>query len=86
MLLILLLTFLLTTALYGVLLWLVCCRVLRHLQGNAEAVKAVTDHVFIPLLGKQAAQALAPNLTEGRQPDLTAEGPPKAGKSKGTLL
>jgi hypothetical protein len=45
--------FLLTTALYGVVLWLACRRVSRHLQGNAEAVKAVADHVLIPLLGRR---------------------------------
>lgn len=49
------LTFLLTTALYGFLLWLAVRRVSRHLQGNAEGVKAVTDHVLIPLLGRQPA-------------------------------
>jgi len=47
------LTFLLTTALYGFLLWLACRRISRHLQGNPEGVKAVTDHVLIPLLGRQ---------------------------------
>jgi hypothetical protein len=47
------LTFLVTTALYGVLLWLAIRRVSRHLQGNAEAIKAVTDHVLIPLLGRR---------------------------------
>jgi hypothetical protein len=47
------LTFLLTTALYGGLLWLACRRVSRHLQGNPEAVKAVADHVLIPLLGRR---------------------------------
>ncbi|HTU92890.1 MAG TPA: hypothetical protein VMF69_22610 [Gemmataceae bacterium] len=46
-------TFLLTTAAYGALLWLACRRVLRHLKGNPEAVKAVTDHVLIPLLGRR---------------------------------
>jgi hypothetical protein len=49
-----LLTFLLTTALYGGLLWLACRRLSRHLQGNPDAVKAVTDHVLIPLLGRRA--------------------------------
>jgi hypothetical protein len=47
------LTFLVTTALYGVLLWLAIRRVSQHLQGNPEAVKAVTDHVLIPLLGRR---------------------------------
>ncbi len=51
--LLIILTFLLTTALYGALLWLAVRRILRHLQGNEEAVKAVTDHVLIPLLGRR---------------------------------
>lgn len=58
------LTFLVTTALYGVLLWLACRRVSRHLQGNADAVKAVADHVLIPLLS--------------RRPDDPGEPPPAA--------
>lgn len=51
--LLIILTFLLTTALYGLLLYLACRRISRHLQGNPEGVKAVTDHVLIPLLGRQ---------------------------------
>jgi hypothetical protein len=47
------LTFLLTTAVYGALLWLAVRRISRHLQGNAEGVKAVTNHVLIPLLGRR---------------------------------
>jgi hypothetical protein len=47
------LTFLLTTALYGVLLWLACRRISRHLHGNAEGVRAVTDHVLIPLFSRR---------------------------------
>jgi hypothetical protein len=62
------LTFLLTTAAYGILLWLACRRVSRHLQGNAEAVKAVTDHVLIPLLGRRAEG--------GREPPAGEPGPP----------
>jgi hypothetical protein len=45
--------FLLATGLYGSLLWLGCRRVSRHLQGNPEAVKAVADHVLVPLLGRK---------------------------------
>jgi len=47
------LTFLLTTAGYGALLWLACRRIMRHLKDNPEAVKAVTEHVLIPLLGRR---------------------------------
>jgi len=45
--------FLLTTALYGALLFLAFRRVAAHLQGNAEATKSVVDHVVIPLLGRK---------------------------------
>ena len=50
------LTFILTTALYSCLLFLACRRVARHLQGNQEAVKAVTEHVLVPVLGRQIEQ------------------------------
>jgi hypothetical protein len=63
-----LLTFLLTTAFFGILLWLACRRVSRHLQGNADAVKAVTDHVLIPLLGRRAE--------DDREPPAGEPGPP----------
>lgn len=47
------LTFVMTTAIYGTLLWLAVRRVSRHLQGNPDGIKAVTDHVLIPLLGRR---------------------------------
>jgi hypothetical protein len=47
------LTFLLTTAVYGILLYLACRRVFRHLQGNERAIEAVTIHVLLPLLGRR---------------------------------
>jgi hypothetical protein len=47
------LTFLLTTAFYGVLLYLACRRVSRHLQGNESAIHAVTTHLLLPLLGRR---------------------------------
>jgi hypothetical protein len=53
MLLCLFLGFLLATGLDGGVLWLAFRRVSRHLQGNPEAVKAVADHVLIPLLGRK---------------------------------
>lgn len=50
--LLILFTFLITTALYAVLLWLAVQRIVRHLKNNPEGVKAVTDHVLLPMLGK----------------------------------
>lgn len=50
------LTFILTTGLYGFLLWLAFSRVAQHLKGNPEAVKAVMEHVLLPMLGRQAEQ------------------------------
>jgi hypothetical protein len=46
------LTFVLTTAVYGLLIWLGCRRVLRRVQGDEAAVKAITEFVLIPLLGR----------------------------------
>ena len=46
-------TFMLTTGLHGLLAWLAFRRVVKHLQGNDAATKAVTDHMLIPLLGRQ---------------------------------
>jgi hypothetical protein len=45
--------FLLTTALYGAVLFLAFRRVAEHLKGNAEATKSVVDHIVIPLLGRK---------------------------------
>ena len=49
-------TFILTTGVYASLMWLACRRVVHHLRGNPEAVKAVTEHVFLPMLGRKAEQ------------------------------
>ncbi len=65
MILVIFVTFLLTTALYGTLAWLACRRVVGHLQGNPEAVKAVTDHVLLPMLGREAEQKPAGPKTKG---------------------
>jgi hypothetical protein len=46
-------TFLATTAIYGFLLWLAVGRVVFHLKDNPEAVKAFADHVLIPLFGRR---------------------------------
>lgn len=44
-----LLTFILTTAGYAVLLWFALRKVMSHLQNNPEAQAAVTKHVVGPL-------------------------------------
>ena len=49
-------TFILTTGVYACLMWLAGRRVAHHLRGNPEAVKAVTEHVLLPMLGRQAEQ------------------------------
>jgi hypothetical protein len=46
-------TFLVSTALYVALLLFAFRRVTTHLQGNADATKAVVEHVLIPLLGRK---------------------------------
>ena len=46
-------TFSLTTGIYASLMWLACRRVVHHLRGNPEAVKAVTEHVLLPMLGRK---------------------------------
>jgi len=48
-----LVTFVLTTVLYAALGAWGIRRLTRHLQSNPEAVKAVTEHVFMPLLGRK---------------------------------
>ena len=50
------LTIVVTSCLYGSLLFLACRRVARHLQDNQEAVKVVTEHVLLPMLGRHAEQ------------------------------
>jgi hypothetical protein len=52
-----LLTFVATTGIYSVLFILAFRRVARHLQGRPEAVEAVTEHVLVPLLGRQKDDA-----------------------------
>jgi hypothetical protein len=47
-----LVTFVLTTALYGGLAVWGLRRLIRHLQSNNDGVKAVTEHVLLPMLGR----------------------------------
>jgi hypothetical protein len=51
------LTFVVTTGTYAVLLFLAFRRVARQLQGRPEALRAVTEHVLVPLLGKKQGEA-----------------------------
>jgi hypothetical protein len=51
-----LITFILTTALYAALFWLATRNLARHLQDNPEAIHALSKHLFVPLLGKRAKE------------------------------
>jgi hypothetical protein len=53
---IILLTFAFTTILYAFLLWLAARRVVRHLQEAPEGVKALTEHLLVPLLGRKPTE------------------------------
>jgi hypothetical protein len=66
-------TFLVTTAIYMVLLAFVLRRVARHCQGNETATRAVTEHVLLPILGRSTEQK-------------AAEQKPAAQKTNGTLV
>jgi hypothetical protein len=68
-----LVTFLVTTAIYVVLLALALRRVARHCQGNETATRAVTEHVLLPILGREPGQK-------------AAEQKPSAQKTNGTLV
>jgi hypothetical protein len=52
-----LVTFLVTTALYAAAGAWGTTRVIRHLQTDRAAVQAVIDHVVTPLLGRKADPA-----------------------------
>ena len=47
-------TFLVTTALFGVLLWFACRRVVAHLQKHPAGRQAFTEHILAPLFGRGA--------------------------------
>jgi hypothetical protein len=44
----------LVAAVEGVLLWCVWRRLAEHLTENPEAVSALTNHLFVPLMGRKA--------------------------------
>lgn len=48
--------FIIETGYLGVLAWLAWNRLAAHLKENPKAVSALTNHVFIPLLGKKNQQ------------------------------
>ncbi len=58
-------TFILTTCLYGCLLFLACRRVATHLQGNQDAINAVTVHVLMPILGRKPEKNTDSGVDEG---------------------
>jgi hypothetical protein len=72
MLLLMFLTFLLTTALYGALLVFALRRVSAHMQGNSEATQAVAEHILVPLFGRKTE---APPEQEEPGNVFTSKGP-----------
>lgn len=46
-------TFLIVTATFVGVIWFAVYRVATHLRGNDEGVKAVMQHVVLPLFGKK---------------------------------
>ena len=46
-------TFILTTVAYGVLIWFASRRLVAHLRDNPEAVAALSEHLIIPILGRK---------------------------------
>ena len=41
----------------GVLIWIVCRRLVKHLRKHPEAMKAIIEHVLMPLLGETNVEA-----------------------------
>jgi hypothetical protein len=52
MLIVIILTFLLTTALYGALVFFPARRLAVYLQAHPEAVHALSQHLLLPLFGR----------------------------------
>lgn len=63
-------TFILTTILYGCLLFLACRRVAIHLRGNAVAAHAVAEHVLLPIIGRKEEKKPEEDEDEGDAVDL----------------
>jgi len=53
-------TFVLTSAAYGAVTYLILRRIAEHLKGNPEASKAFSEHVLIPVLGRKAVAKKEP--------------------------
>jgi len=66
----------------GTVFWLACRRITKHLQGRPDAVKAVTDHVLLPLLGKTPADDIpfAPQAPDGPEATNHQVGPGSGSK------
>ena len=54
---VILVTFVVTNAVYVCLLFVACRRVARHLQGRPEAVQSLTENVLVPMFGKRRDEA-----------------------------
>ncbi|QEL18779.1 hypothetical protein [Limnoglobus roseus] len=60
--------FLVTTAFYGFLAWLGMKRLVRHMQGSDEALKAIVQHVLVPVFGEGIAAEVAARTEEKPEP------------------
>ena len=62
-----LVTFLVSTAIHVVLLAFVLRRVARHCQGNETATRAVMEHVLLPILGRAPEQKATEQKPSGQK-------------------
>jgi hypothetical protein len=59
-----LLTFLLTAAGFGFVVWLVVRRIVEHLRNCPAGVAALSEHLFMPVIGKKQEYAPEPEKPE----------------------
>jgi hypothetical protein len=52
-----LVTVILTSAAWAGLLWFMLRRVVQHLRSNPDGVKAISEHIFIPMFKRKVEPA-----------------------------
>ncbi len=62
-------TFVMTAAGLGALEWLLLRQIVCHVQDKPEAVKAILEHVLVPVFGKKVAEPKGPGHAAVRQVD-----------------
>ena len=68
-----LLSFLLTTAGYGFLVWLAVRRVVEHLRECPEGVAALSEHLLLPVFGKRKPEEVPEPEPEKPEPQSLEE-------------